>query len=151
MVVVKKKFKPVVFIFLIGVLLSFFTVSAFADSLASSDQTYFSTYGHDYEGRSFLSIHTSGHTASAGAETGNQLNERVPTGYLAVVARLFNNDDDLIYSTGLQYSDGPAIALQVSTDSSTTKTTYYSQAISGAFNGDGYDYYLVNRTPSLTN
>lgn len=99
--------------FIIGIVLSIFTVGAFAESSAISGTTYFSTYGHNYKAYSILSITSVRAAAATDIET---TGSKVQAGYLGGRARLYSDETGyMLESTGWEYNDATCLGIQIST------------------------------------
>lgn len=140
--------KSITLSFLIGVIMSCSIVTVLA-GYGESPEGYFTVYGKNYVNRS--SITTGSSYVNASSYTSTQDFSNVPEGYMGIKTRILDSNDNLIAESTMIYntksinvihSNNPGI-------SGVSGNYYYSDGISAAYNGNGYDYYWTFQTPKI--
>lgn len=141
--------KPIA-LFIIGIILGISIMAVFAGSADSPEICYGPHLGYSY--CAYSSIYLSGSSGVFGSSRVRSDNfKNVPIGYMGVMADLTRESDGALIATSTwRYNTEPIASMGVTTDYVTTKGTYYSQGLSRAYNGNGYDTYLLYRSPSQT-
>jgi len=131
---------------LVSIMLFSNAYEAFA---ASSPTQYATVYSHDYSyynaavslatgARAYVSVQNEDGTGGIAA------------GYMGGNAKLYNSNGIISKSTGMQYTDDYVVGWAWYTDYATWSGTYYAKSQVAFYNGNGYDKFDVNKSPSVT-
>lgn len=127
----------------IFVTVSCFNVSAFA-AVAYSPEKNVTVYGTSYTYYSGVETDSTKTYGKGMVKTANS----VPTGYIGINARLYNDSGTLVSDSGIIYNEIALIQMSRSTMTTTTGT-YYAQSQMHFYNGNGYSKYTSNATPRV--
>jgi len=136
-----------------GFSLTTFTATAFAAGTAKSDEEPYTVHGYSYKNYSTISVGVVSGQKFANAQSSayNTVSTTVPAGYIASKGRLYNSAGSLVSETTYSTNSNAVVshASAVASHRPATYDGYYSQGITGAFNGNGYTYYTTYRSPTL--
>lgn len=115
---------------------------------ASSPTQYATVYSHDYSyfnaavslatgARAYVSVQNEDGTGGIAA------------GYMGGNAKLYNSNGIISKSTGMQYTDKYMVGMAWYTDFATWSGSYYAKSQVAFYNGNGYDKFDVNKSPSV--
>lgn len=115
---------------------------------ASSPTQYATVYSHDYSyfnaavslatgARAYVSVQNEDGTGGIAA------------GYMGGNAKLYNSNGIISKSTGMQYTDKYMVGMAWYTDFATWSGSYYAKSQVAFYNGNGYNKFDVNKSPSV--
>lgn len=138
----RKKFRGLIRIFMIGLLVST-TVIVYAASSSSSIRNYGPVLGYSYTNKATITTSDSDALASTKLSS---TSGAPPAGYMGCCTRLYNTSNVLISQSKWIFNDHPNTTTIIHSGSRTyTPGTYYSKGLTAAYNH--YDTY---KSPNLS-
>lgn len=146
---IRKNIKAAIVAFVVGI---FFSISAaaFATTVNSSWKYFGPVLGYNYQNMASAYSDGSGVSASTILETYNGITS-VPVGYLGVSANLYDNYGNLVKAIGWQFNNISTYYWSASTAKYYGSGTFYSQAATEVYNGNGYNVYYTYQSPYIQN
>lgn len=125
---------------------------ALAGTASGSWGYYGPTGGYTYRNQNTIYTKSSGSPLGAWAmtyaETSPSGQGNVPTGWIGVLARMYNSSDALIRSNGYRYNDQPVAGMSTLTSPYTgAHSAYKSWGLTRAWNGSSYYTYGSFQSP----
>lgn len=130
---------------LVGIMLFSNVYVAFA---ASSPVQYATVYSHDYSYHNAAVSLTTGARAYVSVQNDDGTGG-IDAGYMGGNAKLYNSNGIISKSTGMQYTDKYMVGMTWYTGYATWSGSYYAKSQVAFYNGNGYDKFDVNKSPSV--
>lgn len=142
---VRKNAKILATTFFMGIVLGFGTI-AYAGTAVGSWKYFGPVFGYSYKNQAYVETRTN--AAEAGTTIASDGSGSIPTGYMGAQARLYYNGD-LYASSSTSYTSSSNTQFEVSIVKGNPPTgTYHSTGVTQVYNGNGYDTYYTNQSPS---
>lgn len=131
--------------FMVGILFALSAAVALA-ATATGPYMYYSEYGYNYKARNSVS---NDYGVVANTSVYSDGSGNIPTGYMGVKARLFENDS-LYMSSNWYYNPSPYAGIGINTEAATSSGIYSSWGYTRAYDGGGgYTTYAPSRSPNI--
>lgn len=128
------------------------TTAAWAATTVTGSKGYYSTYGWNYY--NYNQLTNAGAEGSWGTTYAYHDNDgSVPGGYMGAYARVYTPSGHLCVSGGWTYNYAGAVGVGETTSGGIQATcgagNYYSQGLTRAYNGNGYNTFTTFQSPQL--
>lgn len=139
-----KKYKHILATFIVVIVISL-NILTLVSADTEGQSMYFTVYGKNYYNKSKTQLQS---TSIRGTVDIVSRSGQVPTGYIATLPRLYDEDGALVASSSWTYNSSPCLAMSYGTAPYSTPGTYYSQGQTKVYNGNGYTTQTSYRTPN---
>lgn len=144
-----RSFKKKLSLFLVGIILGISTMFVYAAYTSGPYGYYGPQMGYSYKNQNTVVDNGEDWGITADIIVRTQDASAAPVGYMGALARLYNEDDDLVRSTSWDYSDEATHIWSAATTEFESDGYYYSYGLSKAYNGAGYFTYDSYPSPLL--